>query len=141
MELGVEHLGVGCGGEECSLLRSFRRLVSHWGGPWLCPTHSHVAIVLCHFVMDDGAGGDCEGHPPSLAMGVDPTESTPVMCPACPPQASLVMTITPNIQLSIPGVRRTWGTAQEPYGKKYICAAEAPSVSSSSSSSSFRPLS
>lgn len=78
---------------------------------------------------------------PPLAVRGDSPKSTPVMCPACPPQASLVMSIIPNIQLSIPGVGRTWRRAWEPCGEKYICAAEAPSVSSSSSSSSFRPLS
>lgn len=74
------------------------------------------------------------------AVEGDSTESTPVMCPACPPQASLVMTIIPDTQLRICALGRTWGRAQEPCEEKYICAAEAPSVSSSFSSSSFRPL-
>lgn len=96
------------------------------------------SIVILLWVM--GLEGTVRDILP-LAVRCYSTESTLVMCPACLPQASLVMTIIPNVQLSIPGVGRTWGRTQEPCGEKYICVAEAPSVSSFSSSSSFRPFS
>uniref|UniRef100_A0A8B9MZG5 Plexin A1 n=1 Tax=Accipiter nisus TaxID=211598 RepID=A0A8B9MZG5_9AVES len=88
-----------------------------------------------------GLEGTARDILPPGGVGAASTESASAMCPACPPRASLMMSVIPNIQLSgVPGVGRTWGWARVPGGKKYVCATETPSVSSSPSSSGFRPL-
>lgn len=138
VELGVVHLGAWRGGVLYPEMFLRAGVAVGWSLALSHPEPCGHSFVILLWVM--GLEGTVSDILP-LAVGGDSTESTPVTCPACPPQASLVMTIIPDIQLSIPGVMRTWGRAQEPCGEKYICAAEASSASSSSSSSSFRPLS
>lgn len=139
VEEGVGHLSVVCREGVLSPEIFLRAdVVLEWSSALSHPQPCGHSFVIVLWVM--GMEGTVRDILPP-AVGGDSTESTPVVCPACPPQASLVMTIIPDIQLSIPGMGRTWGRAREPCGEKYICAAEAPSVSSSSSSSSFRPLS
>lgn len=143
--LGVGPLRVRCGGgvRKGGLLS--RDLSKGWRGSRLVPgsvpptaVWLQLYVIVLWVMGLEGTAGDI--LPPG-GVGAASTESASAMCPACPPRASLMMSVIPNIQLSgVPGVGRTWGWARVPGGEKYVCATETPSVSSCPSSSSFRPL-